>query len=151
MLTRVLTAIICLVLSSIPSLAGSPVFQVSKTPSCGCCLAWVDHIRAAGYEVRTSDMDMGTLTQKKTQLGITPQYASCHTATIDGYVIEGHVPVEDIERLLKQRPEAIGLSAPGMPVGSPGMEMGSERDAYDVVLILKDGSSKLWSSYAARP
>ena len=127
--------------------AGSVTFDVAKTSSCGCCRAWVEHIRAAGYEVKTSDMDMASLTQHKRQAGIKPQYASCHTAMVEGYVIEGHVPVADIERLLKERPKAIGLAAPGMPEGSPGMEMGTYREAHDVVLVKLDGTSEVWTHY----
>ncbi|MGB7206237.1 MAG: DUF411 domain-containing protein [Anderseniella sp.] len=136
-----------MLLASSPVMATGLSFDVAKTASCGCCKAWVDHIRAAGHEVKTSDMDMGSLTQHKLKLGIKPEHASCHTASVDGYVIEGHVPVADILRLLKERPEAIGLSAPGMPAGSPGMEMGTYREAYDTVLIKLDGSSEVWTHY----
>ena len=126
-------------------------FDVKKSASCGCCQHWIDYIKAAGHKVEQSNLDMGSLSQHKTKLGITPQYASCHTATVEGYVIEGHVPVEDIVRLLEEKPDAIGLSAPGMPAGSPGMEMGSTyREAYDVVLVMKDGTSKVWTSYEER-
>ncbi len=135
-----------------PAALASPLsFDVKKTASCGCCQHWIDYIEAAGHKVETSNMDMGSLTRHKMKLGMQPQYASCHTATVNGYVIEGHVPVEDIVRLLQEKPNAIGLSAPGMPVGSPGMEGGSTyREAHDVVLVMKDGSSKVWTSYAAR-
>jgi hypothetical protein len=126
-------------------------FDVRKTASCGCCQHWIDYIEAAGHKVEASNMDMGSLTRHKMKLGMQPQYASCHTATVEGYVIEGHVPVEDIVRLLDEKPDAIGLSAPGMPVGSPGMDGGKTyREAYDVVLVMKDGTSKVWTSYAAR-
>lgn len=144
---RTFLALATLAIASPTALAGSLSFDVAKTASCGCCKAWIEHIRAAGHKVETSDMDMGSLAQHKIKLGIQPQHASCHTATVDGYVIEGHVPVVDIERLLKLRPKAIGLSAPGMPVGSPGMEMGTYREAFDVVLVRQDGSSEVWSRY----
>ncbi len=144
---RTFLALATLAIASPTALAGSLSFDVAKTASCGCCKAWIEHIRAAGHKVETSDMDMGSLAQHKIKLGIRPQYASCHTATVDGYVIEGHVPLADIERLLEQRPNAIGLSAPGMPVGSPGMEMGTYREAFDVVLVKQDGSSEVWSRY----
>jgi hypothetical protein len=147
MKSRFLLALATLAIVTPPALAGALSFEVAKTASCGCCKAWVEHIRAAGHEVETSDMDMGSLAQHKIKLGIKPQHASCHTATVDGYVIEGHVPVADIERLLKLRPPAIGLSAPGMPAGSPGMEMGTYREAHDVVLVKLDGSSEVWSHY----
>lgn len=140
-------AIAAILLATQPALAEKPTFDVRKTATCGCCSAWVDHIRSAGYEVKTSDMDMGSLTQHKLQSGIKPEHASCHTATVEGYVIEGHVPVADIERLLQQRPKAIGLAAPGMPSGSPGMEMGSYREAHDILLVKLDGSSEVWTHY----
>ena len=144
---RLLLALATFAIASPTALAGSLTFDVAKTASCGCCKAWIEHIRAAGHQVETSDMDMGSLAQHKIKLGIQPQYASCHTATVDGYVIEGHVPVTDIERLLKLRPKAIGLSAPGMPAGSPGMEMGTYREAFEVVLVKQDGSSEVWTRY----
>lgn len=147
---RLLLALAVLATGATSALSGTLAFDVAKTASCGCCKAWVEHVRAAGHEVKTSDMDMGSLAQHKIALGITPQYASCHTATVDGYVIEGHVPVADIERLLKLRPPAIGLSAPGMPAGSPGMEMGTYREAHDVVLVKLDGTSEVWSHYEER-
>ncbi|MEO1159466.1 MAG: DUF411 domain-containing protein [Pseudomonadota bacterium] len=147
MRSRFLLALATLAVATPTALAGTLSFDVAKTASCGCCKAWVEHIRAAGHKVETSDMDMGSLAQLKIRLGIKPQHASCHTATVDGYVIEGHVPVADIERLLEQRPKAIGLSAPGMPAGSPGMEMGTYREAYDVVLVKLDGTSEVWSHY----
>lgn len=136
-----------LLLTASAAHAGSMTFDVAKTASCGCCNAWIEHIRAAGHEVKTSNMDPELIAQHKLKLGIQPQYASCHTATVEGYVIEGHVPVADIERLLKERPKAIGLAAPGMPGGSPGMEMGTYREAHDVVLVKLDGTSEVWTHY----
>ncbi len=127
-----------------------PSVQVAKTATCGCCRAWVDHMRAAGFEVTAQNMAMGELSRLKAKEGIVPRLASCHTAKVGGYVIEGHVPAKDVERLLQLKPDAIGLSVPGMPMGSPGMEMGSGRDAYDVVLINKDGSTSVFSTYEAR-
>ena len=147
MKSRFCLAVATLALVSTSTLADTLEFEVAKTASCGCCNAWIEHIRAAGHDVRTSNMDMGSLTQLKLKLGIRPQHASCHTATVEGYVIEGHVPVADIERLLEERPPAIGLSAPGMPMGSPGMEVGTYREAYDVVLVKPDGTSEVWSHY----
>lgn len=147
MKNRFLFVLAMLAIGASPALSQTLSFEVAKTESCGCCQGWVEHIRAAGHQVETSDMDFDSLAKHKTNLGIKPQHASCHTATVDGYVIEGHVPVADIERLLKLRPQAIGLSAPGMPAGSPGMEMGTYREAYDVVLVKLDGTSEVWSHY----
>ena len=117
--------------------------SVTKAPWCGCCNAWIDHMKAAGYDVDVHEMD--DLSALKVRLGIAPKHQSCHTGEIEGYVIEGHVPAADVERLLAERPDAIGLSVPGMPVGSPGMEMGDRKDAYDVLLIKKDGSTEVFS------
>jgi hypothetical protein len=127
------------------------VITVWKTPSCGCCKAWVAHLRKNGFEVVTIDVDDTTAIRKK--LGLPDQYASCHTAQLGEYVIEGHVPAEDIRKLLKDKPVARGLSVPGMPLGSPGMEgtgpFAGERHAYNVLLVLNDGSSRVFKSYAA--
>lgn len=107
---------------------------VNKDPNCGCCSGWVDHIKAAGYEVRVNDL--ASLNQIKARLGVPGALASCHTAEIDGYVIEGHVPAAAVKRLLSERPAARGLAVPGMPVGSPGMEVpGTPDDTYDVILF----------------
>ena len=113
---------------------GLPRMIVSKDPSCGCCSAWIDHVRAAGFPVDVVDTsDMGRL---KARLGVHRALTSCHTAEVAGYVIEGHVPAEAIQRLLLEKPQARGLAVPGMPVGSPGMEVpGTTPDTYEVVLF----------------
>jgi hypothetical protein len=92
----------------------------------------------------------GEIVQHKMRLGLSAPLFSCHTGEIEGYVVEGHVPPEDIRRLLAERPDAVGLSVPGMPVGSPGMEYGDNRDAYDVLLVRRDGSTEVFASYPAR-
>jgi hypothetical protein len=84
----------------------------------------------------------------KDRAGVTPELSSCHTAFIDGYFIEGHVPASDVQRLLSERPDALGLTVPGMPIGSPGMEIGNQRDAYDTLLVLLDGSTEVFESHA---
>ncbi|MGG7564864.1 DUF411 domain-containing protein [Rhodovulum sp. DZ06] len=126
-----------------------PAIHVMKDPGCGCCSAWVDILRAAGFDVTEERMANGLLVRRKVELGLPQAAMSCHTALIDGYVIEGHVPVGDILRLLEERPDAIGLSTPGMPYGSPGMGPEDEREAYDVVLIGKDGGLTRWAHYPA--
>ena len=128
------------------------VVTVWKTPSCGCCKDWVIHLRKEGFHVVTNDVsDTAPVRQK---LGLPAQFGSCHTAQVGGYVIEGHVPAREIRRLLREKPVAIGLAVPGMPVGSPGMEMPGEmmgvRDAFDVVLVTPDGRSRVYESYAAK-
>ena len=121
--------------------------EVFKSPTCGCCTAWVAHMREAGFNVTPRDVDQGVLWSLKTQAGIPRDLASCHTAFAGDYVIEGHVPAPDIARLFAERPDAIGLSVPGMPIGSPGMEMGDRREAYDTLLILRDGRAEVFASH----
>jgi len=121
--------------------------EVMKTNGCGCCILWIDHMKENGFSVTSHDMSMGALTQFKVANGIGPGHASCHTAKIEGYTVEGHVPAQDVDRLLDERPDAIGLAVPGMPLGSPGMEFGNERDAFDVLLVLQDGSTEIYASY----
>lgn len=125
---------------------------VWKTPDCGCCHEWVAHLRKNSFEVVTNDVkDTAPIRQK---LGLPAKFGSCHTASLGNYVIEGHVPSQEIKRLLREKPKAIGLAVPGMPVGSPGMEMDGSmagaRDAYDVLLILADGNSRIYQSYPAK-
>ena len=134
--------------------ASSPdkLVTVWKTPSCGCCKDWVIHLRKEGFNVVTHDVpDTAPVRQK---LGLPAKFGSCHTAQVGGYVLEGHVPAREVKRLLREKPVAIGLAVPGMPVGSPGMEMPGEmlgvRDAFDVVLVTQDGSSRVYESYAAK-
>jgi hypothetical protein len=130
-----------------PVLAASTRIEVYKSPTCGCCSEWVEHLSRAGYSVDARDVDQQSLYALKARSGITPELASCHTALVDGYVVEGHVPAGDIERLLAERPNAIGLSVPGMPIGSPGMEMGNQRDAFDTLLLLRDGTTKVFKRH----
>jgi hypothetical protein len=104
--------------------------QVYKSPTCGCCEKWVDHLRAEGFAVRTSDV--ADVTPIKLENGVAPELSACHTAFVGGYVVEGHVPASDIRRLLAERPAVAGLAVPGMPVGSPGME-GPGAVAYEVL------------------
>jgi hypothetical protein len=121
-------------LQPIQARAGATLMIVNKDPNCGCCAGWVDHIKAAGYEVQVNDL--ASLNQVKARLGVPGALASCHTAEIDGYVIEGHVPATAVKKLLSERPAARGLAVPGMPVGSPGMEVpGTPDDPYDVILF----------------
>ncbi|HEV2604360.1 MAG TPA: DUF411 domain-containing protein [Microvirga sp.] len=116
------------------SAQGLPKVAVSKDPTCGCCEAWVDHLRQAGFTVDVTET--GEMNRVKARLGVPQGLASCHTAEVGGYVIEGHVPAAEIKRLLAERPAGRGLAVPGMPVGSPGMEVeGSEPDIYEVVLF----------------
>ncbi len=119
--------------------------QVFKSPTCGCCADWVDHLRANGFDVEVTETD--NLNPIKIDAGLTPALASCHTGFIGDYVIEGHVPASDIHRLISEAPEARGLSVPGMPVGSPGMEMGDRKDAYQVLLFNDQGQTRVFSQH----
>ena len=117
----------------VPARAQSlPEVTVSKDPNCGCCTAWADHLRAAGFPVKVAeDADMRAV---KSRLGVPNDLASCHTAEVAGYVLEGHVPASAVVRLLREKPQAKGLAVPGMPIGSPGME-GGEPETYQVMLF----------------
>ncbi|MFG6535697.1 DUF411 domain-containing protein [Sulfitobacter sp. 1A15333] len=126
-----------------------PAIHVMKDPNCGCCSAWIEVLVNEGFAVTTERSLGSLLIRYKQDNGIPQNMASCHTAKIEGYMIEGHVPPADIRKLLAERPDAIGLAVPGMPYGSPGMGPESERDAYDVYLIARDGSSEVFSSYEA--
>ncbi len=119
---------------------------VNKTATCGCCGSWVEHLKAAGFNVEVNDMSQANLNSVKSQHGIDREYWSCHTAVINGYVVEGHVPAEQIVRMLAERPEIAGLAVPGMPSGSPGMEMAdkSMHQSFDVFAFNKDGSSSVY-------
>ena len=111
-----------------------PSIKVSRDPSCGCCGAWADHLRQAGFAVDV--VETSQLNRIKAKLGVPQELASCHTAEVAGYVVEGHVPAPAIKRLLREKPQATGLAVPGMPVGSPGMEVeGANPDTYEVVLF----------------
>ena len=121
--------------------------EVWKDEGCGCCNDWVAHLEANGFTVKVHDGGNGAA---RARLGIAPKFGSCHTGVVAGYGIEGHVPAREIHRLLKEKPQAIGLSVPGMPVGSPGMDgkiYGDRRDAYDVLLLTRDGNSKVYQHY----
>lgn len=124
--------------------------EVWKDPSCGCCQEWVKHLQANGIELKIHDVGNNAV---RSQLGIDRKYGSCHTAVVGGYAIEGHVPAADIHRLLRERPQAIGLAVPGMPVGSPGMDgdlYKGRKDPFSVLLLTKDGASTEFQRYQGR-
>lgn len=130
-----------------PALAapGMPRVDVFKSPTCGCCGAWVDHLRSAGFDVHVTEVsDTATA---RLRLGMPEAYASCHTATVGGYVIEGHVPAAEVKRLLAARPAMLGLAVPGMPPSSPGMDVPGRRDPYAVLLIDRLGRSSVYAHY----
>ena len=120
--------------------------QVWKDPACGCCKEWIAQIRAAGFDVVAHET--GNVAARR-RARISDAYGSCHTALVGGYALEGHVPVREIRRLLRERPDAIGLAVPGMVVGSPGMEQGDRREPYSVLLLHRDGGSSTYAKYSA--
>ncbi len=126
------------------SVAGATEIAVYKSATCGCCKNWAAHLRANGFTVKARDV--ADMTPYKNRYGITPALASCHTAVVDGYAIEGHVPAADIKRLLKERPAVRGLAVPGMPSGSPGMEQGHV-EAYDVLSYDKAGKAAVYARH----
>jgi hypothetical protein len=124
-----------------------PLVQVWKDPNCGCCKDCFVHLEQSGFQVQVFDKGNNAA---RARLGMPQQFASCHTGLVQGYVIEGHVPAADIRRLLADKPQALGLAVPGMPVGSPGMdgpEYGGRRDPYQVLLVQKNGSSRVFKAY----
>jgi hypothetical protein len=119
--------------------------NVYKTRTCGCCSKWVEHLKTNGLVPHVTDVP--STAEYRRQYGVPEKLQSCHTATVGGYTIEGHVPAADIQRLLKERPKAKGLAVPGMPLGSPGME-GARRDAYSVILFDADGRVSVYQKYS---
>ena len=143
--------LLALALATSASSASAQVTEahVIKTNGCGCCLAWMEHLEENGFSVTGENMFGGALVRYKLEQGVPQRMISCHTAEIGGYVVEGHVPAADIKRLLEERPDAVGLAVPGMPLGSPGMDFGNSQEAYDVFLIKADGSTEVFASYPA--
>ncbi|HLS80066.1 MAG TPA: DUF411 domain-containing protein [Steroidobacter sp.] len=124
---------------------GQPQVTVYKTESCGCCNVWIEHMQSHGFPVKAHNVDdMGPV---KERLGVPYGKGSCHTAEVAGYFIEGHVPAADVQRLLAEKPDAKGLTVPGMPSGSPGMEQGDRVDPYQVLLVHNDGGVSVYSQY----
>ena len=124
------------------------LITVWKNPDCGCCKEWIAHLQKNGFEVLAKDVpDTAPIRQK---LGLPAKFGSCHTAQMGAYVLEGHVPAQEVRRLLRDQPKAVGLAVPGMPIGSPGMEVGKRQDPYDVLLVLADGSSRVYQSYPSK-
>lgn len=142
-------------MATLPTLAASPAktpMEVWKDPNCGCCKDWVALMEKAGFAVTVNDVGN---TEMRAKLGLPVQYGSCHTALVGGYLVEGHVPAADVHKLLKEKPQALGITVPGMPVGSPGMDgpmYGGRKDPYDVLLVTKNAPStevttRVFSSY----
>lgn len=144
------TAVLVLASSTMVAYAAPAPLQVWKDPNCGCCKDWIAYLEKNGFA--TTVIEQGN-SAARARLGMPQKFGSCHTALVQGYVIEGHVPAADIQRLLKEKPKALGLSVPGMPIGSPGMDgpaYGGRRDAYQVLLIQRDGSNTVFNNYPRR-
>ena len=125
----------------------SPTMEVYKSPTCGCCSKWVDHVQAAGFTAKVTEMDDASLDALKTKRGIPRTAQSCHTALVGGYVVEGHVPAAEVHRLLKEKPAVVGIAVGGMPTGSPGMEVaGVPPRTYNVVTFDKQGAVRVYST-----
>jgi len=122
-----------------------PPVVVYKLATCGCCQTWSEHMQAAGFPVETRDIE--DLDAIKAEAGVPYGQGSCHTAKVGDYFVEGHVPADDVKRLLAERPDALGLTVPGMPIGSPGMEQGDTREPYDVLLVAKDGTTSVFAHH----
>ncbi len=126
-----------------------PAVDVYKSPACGCCGDWMKHLKASGFaDVKVHEVP--DTAPWRARFGLPDKYGSCHTALVAGYVVEGHVPARDIKRLLAERPKAVGLAVPGMPVGSPGMdgpEYKGVKDRYDVLLVDAGGAAQVWARY----
>lgn len=131
---------------AIPLLANAagPVIEVYKSAYCGCCTGWVEHLKDNGFDVKVKNVDAPSDYREK--FGIPQELGSCHTAKVQGYAIEGHVPATEIKRLLKEKPKAVGLAVPSMPMGSPGME-GPRKDPYDVLLVREGGQTSTYKHY----
>ena len=139
-----------LALSFVLVAALTPMAQVAtpitvyKTPTCGCCGKWIDHMRQSGFAPKVTDLP--NLSMVKQSAGVPENLQSCHTSMIGGYAVEGHVPADVVRQLLKEKPAVAGIAVPGMPLGSPGMEQGPQKDKYNVVAFGKDGSQKVYAS-----
>ncbi|MGH9202047.1 MAG: DUF411 domain-containing protein [Vicinamibacterales bacterium] len=147
---RIIPPLLVVVFAAVAAAAAqrqaSTVVEVYKTPTCGCCALWVEHLRADGFAVRVTDMD--DLTEMKASRKVPAQVRSCHTALVGGYVLEGHVPVADVRRLLKEKPAVLGLAVPGMPIGSPGMEVrGMKPQPFDVFTFDRQGKTSVFAAH----
>ena len=129
--------------------AEGPLVEVWKSPSCGCCGDWIKYMQANGFRVKVNEVDNAALVRKR--VGFDAKFGSCHTATVGGYALEGHVPAREVKRLLAEKPRGVvGIAVPGMPIGSPGMDgpaYGGKKDPYDVVMVRRDGSAAVYQSY----
>ena len=143
-------AVVAVALSASPAAqqpVAGPAVDVYKTSTCTCCSKWIDHLRAAGFRVRFVDMPQAELNKLKTKHSVPSEISSCHTALTGGYVIEGHIPATVVKRLLREKPKVAGIAVPGMPPGSPGMEVPQQQlPAYEVLTFDKQGKTRVFST-----
>lgn len=137
-------AIVSGLMLAVTAAAHAAELTVYKSPTCGCCKLWEQHLRQAGFSVKSVNVE--DVVEYKIRHGVTPELGACHTALVEGYVIEGHVPAADIKRLLRERPKVKGLAVPGMPMGSPGME-GPTREAYSVQSFDAAGNTRVYARH----
>ncbi|MAZ83766.1 DUF411 domain-containing protein [Martelella mediterranea] len=142
-----LLSVTLVIASAAHALAEATPIHVRKTNGCGCCLAWMEHLEDNRFAPTGENMAAVLLVRYKLDNGIPQRMISCHTADVEGYIVEGHVPAADIRRLLEERPDAIGLAVPDMPLGSPGMDQSRRTESYDVFLIRNDGTTEVFASY----
>jgi hypothetical protein len=151
---RALLALTALALAPLAPHVGAqplPVVEVFRHPSCGCCGDWVKHLEANGFKVKVNTVD--DMPAQRARLGMPDKYGSCHTARVGGYLVEGHVPAAEVKRLLREKPRAVGIAVPGMPIGSPGMDgpvYKGMQQPYDVLLVQADGGARVYASYPKR-
>lgn len=129
----------------ISSAASAAQLTVHKSPWCDCCSKWIEHVQQHGFTVKVVETEEMMAVKKR--LGVPEKLASCHTSEAGGYFIEGHVPAADIKRLLAQKPKAAGIAVPGMPMGSPGMDEGGQRQPYATVLVARDGKASIYARH----
>lgn len=141
-----IASIVLLITTTDAQAANLPEATVYRDPACTCCGGWIEHLKAKGFPVK--NVPTADMFAFKHEHGVTDDLASCHTAIIDGYVVEGHVPSDDIKQLLAQKPDINGIAVPGMPVGTPGMEMGNKKDSFAVVAFDKQGQTKVFNQYS---
>lgn len=141
-----IASIVLLATATEAQAANLPGATVYRDPACTCCGGWIEHLKAQGFSVK--NVPTADMIAFKQEHGVTDELASCHTAIIDGYVVEGHVPGDDIKQLLAQKPNVSGIAVPGMPVGTPGMEMGNKKDSFAVVAFDEQGQTKVFKQYS---
>jgi hypothetical protein len=139
----VLPLVLASAASQNPTVSKPTPITVYKTPTCGCCGKWVEHMTKAGFAPVVKDLpEVGST---KAKLGVPAEFGSCHTSLVDGYIVEGHVPADVVKQLLKERPKVAGIAVPGMPIGSPGMEQGDQKDPYNVIAFDKSGKTSVYA------